>query len=287
MKYLNLSKIRPKNLQKLSANNDQEVKKMQKKTSYRQNILSYVKEKYDTDPEYPWLRTPDAAVLRHKGNQKWYGLIMNIGKDRIGLKGEEHTDILNVKCDPLMTGSLLMIKGILPAYHMNKKNWVTVLLDGTADIEQVISLLDMSYLLTKGSSCSKRTDNKPKDWLIPANPKIYDLEEGFSHDGTLLWKQSSGIRQGDNVYIYMGAPYSCILYRCSVTEDNVPYSYEGEKITIHKAMRLKLEQRFKPDILDLPKLRECGVYSVRCARSVPAQLHDLLKIVCGKEKTQK
>lgn len=129
---------------------------MQKKTTYRQDVLSYVREKYGTAPDYPWMSTPDAAVLRHKDNKKWYGLIMNIRRDRLGLEGTDNVDILNVKCDPLMTGSLLMMQGILPAYHMNKKSWISVLLDGTAEHEQIYSLIDMSFTMTDGKTSGRK-----------------------------------------------------------------------------------------------------------------------------------
>ena len=53
-----------------------------------------------------------------------------------------------MKCDPLMTGSLLGREGFFPAYHMNKDKWLSVALDGSADDEQIKMLLDMSFELT-------------------------------------------------------------------------------------------------------------------------------------------
>ena len=58
-------------------------------------------------------------------------------------------DILDIKCGPLLVGSLLLSPGFLPGYHMNKKHWITVLLDGTVPKAEVFGLLDMSYDLTK------------------------------------------------------------------------------------------------------------------------------------------
>ena len=56
--------------------------------------------------------------------------------------------ILNVKCSPLETGSLLQKAGIFPAYHMNKTHWVTVLLDGTLPEPELFWLLEESYSLS-------------------------------------------------------------------------------------------------------------------------------------------
>lgn len=93
---------------------------METKPSQRERLLRYAAENYGTTPEYPWDGTPDAAVLRHPGNQKWYGLLMRIPSEKLGLAPDGTADILNVKCSPLETGSLRQKPGIFPAYHMNK-----------------------------------------------------------------------------------------------------------------------------------------------------------------------
>lgn len=114
----------------------------------RKFVIDYVKEYFGTSPEYLWEKTPDAGVFRHTENNKWYGLIMNISKSKLGIKEEGNVDILNVKCDPQLLGSLLMKRGYLPAYHMNKKHWLTVLIDGSIPQEEIIMLLTESYELT-------------------------------------------------------------------------------------------------------------------------------------------
>lgn len=73
---------------------------------------------------------------------------MNISQKRLGLKGEENIDILDVKCDPILIGSLLNSNGYLPGYHMNKANWITLLLDGSVPKDDVFNLIDISYKLT-------------------------------------------------------------------------------------------------------------------------------------------
>ena len=100
-------------------------------TNQRESILRYAAENFGTTPEYLWKSTPDAAVLRHRENGKWYGLLTDIPAEKLGLPSDRTVHILNVKCSPLETGSLLQKAGIFPAYHMNKTHWVTVLLDGT------------------------------------------------------------------------------------------------------------------------------------------------------------
>lgn len=112
----------------------------------RQTVFEWIKRKYGTDPDYPW--KDSNAVLRHRENKKWFALIMEVGRDKLGLPGEGTVDVMNVKCDPMLIGSLRTQPGFLPAYHMNKDQWISILLDGTAPEEEIKSLIAMSYELT-------------------------------------------------------------------------------------------------------------------------------------------
>ena len=84
-------------------------------------------------------------VTRHSGSGKWYALIGDVAREKLGLDGCERVDILNVRCGPLLAGSLRTEPGYFPAYHMNKGNWISILLDGTVPPEQIAPLLEMSY----------------------------------------------------------------------------------------------------------------------------------------------
>ena len=118
------------------------------RSKHREAVYRYAYEKYGTKPEYLWAKFPDYAVLRHEENKKWYAVIMDIPKIRLGLKGEGRVDILELKTSPLMAGSLELEEGILPAYHMKKGAWISVLLDGTVEDKKIEALLDMSYEIT-------------------------------------------------------------------------------------------------------------------------------------------
>ncbi len=114
----------------------------------REEILKYVKNKYNTKPDYLWNKYPLYAVLKNNNN-KWYGIIMNVPKFKLGLDGMEEVDIIDVKCPPEIIGNLRLNDGFLPAYHMNKEHWITILLDGSVDSENIKELIDFSYELTE------------------------------------------------------------------------------------------------------------------------------------------
>lgn len=111
-------------------------------------LQQFISETYGTNAEYPWAKYPNYMVFRHSNHQKWFALIMDIPKEKLGLPGKERIDVLNVKCEPLMIGSLRSEAGIYPAYHMSKTSWITVALDGSVSDEKIKWLLDMSYNLT-------------------------------------------------------------------------------------------------------------------------------------------
>lgn len=115
----------------------------------KSDILKYAKDKFGSEPEYLWAKFPNYAVLRNKNNYKWYAVIMNVSKKKLGLSTNEAIDILNVKCDPIIIGSLLQKTGYFSAYHMNKNNWITILLDGSVATEEIFNLINLSFELTK------------------------------------------------------------------------------------------------------------------------------------------
>ena len=115
----------------------------------REMLFTHVREQYGVEPEYLWARTPTYAVLRHQGNGKWFAAVLDVPKNRLGLGGEELVDILDIKCGPAMVGSLLGRAGFLPAYHMNKNHWITILLDGSVAWEEIEQLLFLSYRATQ------------------------------------------------------------------------------------------------------------------------------------------
>ena len=117
-------------------------------TMNRKELESYIFEKYHTEAEYPWFRYPNFAVFRHRSNEKWFAVIMDLSERKLGLNSDSIIDAVNLKCDPDLIGSLRMEPGIFPAYHMDKTHWITVALDGSVPDDKLQWLLEMSHRLT-------------------------------------------------------------------------------------------------------------------------------------------
>ena len=78
----------------------------------REFVFNLCKERYGTEPDYPFNDKYNSAVLRHSDTRKWYGIILNVSSKVFGLSGEEKLDVINLKIDPIMMGSFLQEKGI-------------------------------------------------------------------------------------------------------------------------------------------------------------------------------
>ena len=242
----------------------------------RQTVFDHIKKKYKVSPEYPW--GDDNAVFRHGDNRKWFALVMGVGRNKLGLPGEDEACVINLKLDDLFfREALLREEGILPAWHMNKRHWITVLLDGTVREDTVFDLIDRSFLAT-ASAKKKEKFRAPREWVIPANPKYYDIERAFEEAEEIDWKQGRGIKKGDTVYMYVAAPVSAILFQCRVTETDIPYTYAGKNVAMTALMKIKLQGRYRPDQFPFEVLKEeYGIFAVRGPRGIPHSLSEALK----------
>ena len=114
----------------------------------REEVFQYAAARYGTEPAYLWRKYPRYAVLRHDQG-KWYGLVVNVSAKTLGLDATDaEQDVLVVKGNPEEIAILQQSRGFLPAYHMNKRHWITVLLTDPQAARQVPSLLAESFALT-------------------------------------------------------------------------------------------------------------------------------------------
>lgn len=115
-----------------------------------------------------------------------------------------------------------------------------------------------------------------ENWIVPCNIKVFNIIEHFETNKKAVWKNSFTIRTGDTVYIYIGAPYGEIKYKCIVTNDAVddellqkhPYAivnkpsnnYFSKKI---KYIEFELVETFPEGSLTLAKMKEHGLGQVQ------------------------
>lgn len=115
------------------------------KSEQTNQVIKYVKEKYGNDPEFLWEKYDDNAVFRHNENKKWYGVILKVSKNKLGLESHERVEILDLKILPEDIEKIVDNEKYFLGYHMNKKHWFTIILDGSVEIEKIYNFIDESY----------------------------------------------------------------------------------------------------------------------------------------------
>jgi len=250
---------------------------MKMSDSLRQDVIEYIGKKYGAAPEYLWAKFPEYAVFRHSDNQKWFSIIMDISYDKLDRGRNGRVDVLNFKLnDLLMRDILLGQEGYYAGYHISRGNWLSVVLDGTVPLDAVISAVDYSFSVT-ASAQKRREIRPPKAWLVPSNPKYYDVIGAFRKAEEITWKQGKGIKKGDTVFLYVGAPISAVLFKCLVTETDIPYDFHTDGLIIKSLMKIRLLKRYKQDCFTFERLgKEFGIFAVRGPRGIPQSLAEAL-----------
>ena len=269
-------------------------------------IARWVLAEFGEKPVFPFKKIEGAGVFENPDNGKWYGLIMEVDRNKLKkpetLSGgkargssqntgstedmpKHMTEAMNVKVRPETVPELTKREGIYECYHMNKKHWVTVVLEDEVPDEDIMSLLreSRSFTLGKRRTASGRRkgggeqpagkSEGPRKWLMPANVNRFDVPGALAKDPVILWKHGTRVKPGDLVYLYFSAPVSAIRYRFRVLESDIEYHFSEERMNERgeKAMRMELLQEFVPPF-SISEMRKFGVGPVRGPRFMPEEL---------------
>lgn len=119
------------------------------KSIQAKEIIRYVREKYGDELEFLWEKFPDNAIWRRKDNEKWYGALLTVKASKLALDGDSMIEILDLRIKTEDIEATIDNKSFFMGYHMNKKHWYTLLLDGSIPTDEICRRIDESYLLTK------------------------------------------------------------------------------------------------------------------------------------------
>ena len=113
-------------------------------------IINYCNNKYGRNHVNPFKKHPDILAFVNEKN-KWYALMSNVDYSKLNKNPDITTKvkILNVKYPTDKILEIIDNKNIFPAYHMNKKHWISIVLDKNIKLETIKELIDISYSLVK------------------------------------------------------------------------------------------------------------------------------------------
>lgn len=128
------------------------------KSNQAKEIIEYVKQKYGDDLEYLWEKFDNNAIWRNKQNNKWYGILLIVAENKLGLKTDNEIEIIDLRYKKEKIDNIIDNKKIFPGYHMNKNSWITIKLDNSLATKTIYSLIDNSYNLSIGNKCGLTGD---------------------------------------------------------------------------------------------------------------------------------
>lgn len=117
------------------------------KSRQAEKVIDYIRTTYGDELEYLWRKFPDNAVVRRKDNQKWYAAILTVSRRKLGFDSDESVEILDLRMTPEDIEKRVDGVKILPGYHMNKKHWITICLDGSVPAGDIFTRVEESYRL--------------------------------------------------------------------------------------------------------------------------------------------
>lgn len=110
-------------------------------------LADEIYKKYGDKPVFPWDNF-SGGVFKNPTNGKWYAIVMALNVQKVDKKLTGEVEVMNIKLDPEKIKELHKEKGFYPAYHMNKKNWISILLNDTVPDKVLLNLLDESHRFT-------------------------------------------------------------------------------------------------------------------------------------------
>ena len=224
-------------------------------------IANLIYEKYADTPLFPW--DDENGVFKNTSSEKWYGIIMRINKGKLDKKYDSEVEVLNVKLDKDEINDLVLKDGYFRAYHMNKTYWITIPLDDTLEDSEIMDKVIKSHKYTETVS----------EWILPANPKYFDIIAYMEKIRPILWKQpNSKVNVGDLVYIYISQPYSALMYKCRVVKKDLEPTYPGLSKRRIKEMELEIVKKYDKNKFPFKKLNELGIKAIRGPRTITEEL---------------
>lgn len=112
-------------------------------------VIEFVREKYADEPEYLWEKFPNNAVFRRKDNSKWYAAILTVVGNKLGLDRSEIVEVIDLRAEEDELNTLVDNEKYFRGYHMNKKHWLTIVLDGSVPKEEIFTRIAHSYELAR------------------------------------------------------------------------------------------------------------------------------------------
>lgn len=112
-------------------------------------VINYIYQNYENKLEFLWKKFLNNAIWRRDDNRKWYGVLSKISMRKLGVDNDEVKEILIVRVKSNEIENIIDNKTYFQGYHMNKRHWVSICLDGSVSFDEICQRIDESFALAK------------------------------------------------------------------------------------------------------------------------------------------
>lgn len=117
------------------------------KSEQAKELIKYIREKYGRELEFLWEKYDDNAVWRRSDTGKWFAVLLTVPRRKLGLQSDEKAEIIDLRTAPEEMSALVDGQRYFGGWHMNKKHWYTIILDGSVEFGELCRRVDVSYSL--------------------------------------------------------------------------------------------------------------------------------------------
>lgn len=243
-------------------------------------ITQYIQANKKTKIDFPWIKYPDNGIFKNTYG-KWFAAILPVDYSKLDPNKSGKIEIILLKANPKDIPLLIQKKGFYAGYHMNKKNWISIALDGSVNIDTIQRFVEQSYNLVGKYKPSNYNDQplnlSNNHWIVLCNPHYYNVDQAFKEHDQIIWKQTTKIKPGDYAYIYVGAPFSCIKYKCIVDEVDLPYEHQDPNVKIKKVMKITKVRQYRNRAISHATLAKFGIKMLVGPRRLSKELIDFIE----------
>ena len=103
-------------------------------------LLETVRSQWGEELEFLWEDSPESAVLRRADTGKWYAVMMRLPKRKFGLADDSISEFILLRIPNEKRDTTLADRRFLSAFHMNKRTWFAIQLDGGVETAEILRL---------------------------------------------------------------------------------------------------------------------------------------------------
>ena len=108
------------------------------------DLLAAVREQWGEELEFLWEDYPDCAVIRRTDTGKWYAVMMRFPRRKFGLPDDAVSEFILLRIPKEEGEAIHADSRFLPAFHMNKRTWFGIQLDGGVEFAEILHLIGCS-----------------------------------------------------------------------------------------------------------------------------------------------